>query len=491
MSNSLVSLEKQKRVRNTTSKTDQDIDPSLINLDAEQSLLALLLWSNSLYEKIADILMPEYFTISAHKELYERMRSLFNKGQSVDRITLKAFADATTSFNEWGNSAYLQALYEIAPFSGDIVEYATHLKDLYLRREIVRLTQETASGVMEVDMEESAVQHIESLEKELYSLALSGQSRESFKTFAQTIKESLDMVERAKKNRGSVVGITTGFPELNDHMGGLVRSDLLILAGRPSMGKTAFATNIAFNAAKAFMDGAPGGARVAFFSLEMSSEQLTTRILAQESKVRSDVIRKGKMNDKEGIAFQAAAREIEAIPLYIDDTPALSVSSLRTRARRLQRQKGLDLIVIDYLQLLMPGTFKRSDNRVQEVSDITRSLKALAKELNVPVLALSQLSRAVEQREDKKPMLSDLRESGSIEQDADVVMFVYRDEYYESRKKGAKNEEAPEINPIKKSNEGHHAEIILAKQRHGPIGTVNLVYFPSFTSFRSPARGEH
>jgi replicative DNA helicase len=401
---------------------------------------------------------------------------------------LKGFADSHPALQDVGGSNYLIDLVDMAPFCGDIMEYACCLKDLFIRREIIRIAKETVDGLLKVEPDDPAIGYVESLEKSLYSLATKGNARDGFKTFAQTIQESIAMADIAYHHKSGVVGVTSGFRELDDQLGGLLRSDLLILAGRPSMGKTALVTNIAFNAAKAFRDGDSGGGRVGFFSLEMSAEQLTTRILSQETRYRSDMIRKGKLDYGSVKHFSQLAKELDTIPLFIDDTPALSVAALRTRSRRLMRQHGLDLIIIDYLQLLMPNTNKRSENRVQEVSDITRALKALAKELNVPVIALSQLSRAVEQREDKKPQLSDLRESGSIEQDADVVMFVYRDEYYTSRKKGGKPEEKPaEENPVKNSSQGHNAEIIIAKQRHGPIGTVNLLYFPHFTSFRSPS----
>lgn len=465
---------------------------SLYNFDAEQSLLALLLWSNSLYEKISDIVDKNYFGNVAHQDLFDRMVYLLNKGKMVDKIVLKGFADSHPSIQDEGGSQYVADLVDMAPFCGDVVEYAICLKDLFIRRELIRMMAQTSCDIGKVEPDAPATGYIENLEKDLYSLATTGHARDGFKTFSQTIEESLAMAEIASKNLSGVVGVTSGFRELDDQLGGLLPSDLLILAGRPSMGKTAFVTNIAFNAAKAFRDKKENGGKVAFFSLEMSSEQLTTRILSQETRFRSDSIRKGKLNGTDIKKFADAARDLNDVPLFIDDTPAISVAALRTRSRRLMRQHGLNLIVIDYLQLLMPSTSKRSDNRVQEISDITRSLKALAKELNVPVIALSQLSRAVEQREDKKPMLSDLRESGSIEQDADVVMFVYRDEYYSSRKHGAKNEDPnvpamTEVEKIQAREQGHNAEIIIAKQRHGPIGTVNLLYFPNYTSFRSPA----
>ena len=491
LDSSLLFLDKNKKsfLKNIDGEESKSMN-TLYNFDAEQNILALLLWSNSLYEKISDILEKEYFSTNYHQDLFERMLYLLNKGKSVDKVVLKGFADSHPSLQEVGGSDYISGLVEMAPFCGDIMEYAYCLKDLFIRRELIRVTKETVDGLIKVEPDDPAIGYIEDLERSLYSLATKGSARDGFKTFAQTIEESIVMANIAYNHKTGVVGVTSGFKELDDQLGGLLRSDLLILAGRPSMGKTALVTNIAFNAAKAFRDGNASGGRVAFFSLEMSAEQLTTRILSQETKYRSDMIRKGKLNYECVKDFTNLARELDNIPLFIDDTPALSVAALRTRARRLMRQHGLDLIVIDYLQLLMPNTNKRSDNRVQEVSDITRALKALAKELNVPVVALSQLSRAVEQREDKKPQLSDLRESGSIEQDADVVMFVYRDEYYTSRKKGIKQEEnIIEETPIHKNkSEGHTAEIIIAKQRHGPIGTVNLLYFPNFTSFRSPAQ---
>jgi replicative DNA helicase len=334
------------------------------------------------------------------------------------------------------------------------------------------------------DLDQPPTEQIEALERKLYELATVGDTGSGFKPFSASLTGAIGMAEAAYRRSSHISGVTTGLRDLNRKLGGLQPSDLLILAGRPSMGKTSLATNIAFNAAQAYADSnGKEGASVAFFSLEMSAEQLATRILAEVSEVPSEKIRKGEVRDVEFRRFVEASQRLASIPFYIDDTAALSIAQVRTRARRLKRQFGLGLIVIDYLQLLRGSGGKASENRVLEISEITRGLKALAKELAVPVLALSQLSRAVEQRDDKRPQLSDLRESGTIEQDSDVVMFVFREEYYIERKQPGIG--TPEHDAWKAEMERAHniAEVIIGKQRHGPVGTVELAFQGEFTKF--------
>jgi replicative DNA helicase len=380
----------------------------------------------------------------------------------------------------------------------DAGEFGKLVHDLYLLRELVKLGEEVVNSAFKPTLDETAVEQIEIAEKKLYDLASVGQTEGGFKPFRAALTEAIAAADAAYKRVGQLTGVGTGLFQLDQLLGGLHRSDLVILAGRPSMGKTALATNIAFNAAKAYreeiVEGRPkavDGAVVGFFSLEMSSEQLATRMLSEQAEVPSEKIRKGELISNDFDRVLQISRELEHLNFFIDDTPALSIAALRTRARRLKRTHGLGLLIVDYLQLLSPSGKSRQENRVQEVSEITRGLKTLAKELDVPVLALSQLSRAVEQREDKRPQLSDLRESGSIEQDADVVMFVYREEYYLTRSEPTRRAEEND----QRFNERHDgwrqrceqtygkAEVIVAKQRHGPTGVVRLSFEGQFTKF--------
>ena len=385
-------------------------------------------------------------------------------------------------------------------------DYGRLIFDLHLRRELIALGGDVVNSAYDSNVEASAVDQIGQAEAKLYDLATTGQTEGGFEDFRSVVIEAITQAEAAHKRQGKLSGVPTGLIDLDGKLGGLHPSDLLILAGRPSMGKTALATNIAFNAAMSYAEeldtlGHPkavDGAKVAFFSLEMSAEQLATRILAERAEVASHKIRQGELNPEEFERLTIAAQDLHRLHLFIDDTPALTISAVRTRARRLKRKSGLGLIVIDYLQLLR-GSASHSENRVQEVSEITRGLKALAKELDVPVIALSQLSRAVEQREDKRPQLSDLRESGSIEQDADVVMFVYREQYYlERAEPGRRPEESEEkfnerhAKWMERCEEVHNtAEVIVAKQRHGPVGTVRLSFLGEYTKFGNLADPGH
>ena len=455
----------------------------LHNLEAEQALLGALLLNNGSLEHVSDFLRPDHFAHAVHGRIYESIQRLNDRGQFADPITLKDIFHENEHLAAVGGAGYLIDLANSVVSIISAADYGRLIYDLYLRRQLINLSHETVQEVRNFDLESTAVQHIESAEKKLYDLATTGQAGGNAISFREALTQALETAEIAYKRDSHIVGVTTGFIDLDKWLGGLHPSDLLILAGRPSMGKTALATNIAFNAALCFAQNNREGSPVAFFSLEMSAEQLATRILSSESKVSSDKIRRGEIRSEDFPKFVEISRSIHNTPLFIDDTAGLSIMALRNRARRLKRQHDIGLIVIDYLQLLESSNKRSSDNRVQEISEITRSLKGIAKELNVPVLALSQLSRAVEQRDDKRPQLSDLRESGSIEQDADVVMFVYREEYYESRKQPPGGTEKHLEWQKRMDGVYNKAEVIIAKQRHGPIGTVKLFFDGKLTRF--------
>jgi replicative DNA helicase len=474
------------------------------NTEAEQALLGAILINNAAYGRVSEFLLPEHFANAVHGRIYAAIAKLTDRGQIANPITLKNLFDQDGALAEIGGAQYLARLAEAAVTIINAEHYGRSIHDLHLRRELITIGQDCVSDAFRHELDDPATEQIERTEAKLFELATTGLAEGGFRPFNAALTSAITLAQAAFKRDGKTVGVATGFTDLDKKLGGLHPADLVILAGRPSMGKTALATNIAFNAAKAYRaaQGADGridlsraaedGGVVGFFSLEMSTEQLATRILAEESGTSSDKIRRGEVRREDFDKFVAASQRLAAVPLYIDDTPALSVGAVRTRARRLKRQHGLGLIVVDYLQLLRPSAQNRAmENRVQEISDITRGLKAIAKELDVPVLALSQLSRAVEQREDKRPMLADLRESGSIEQDADVVMFIFRDEYYLSRGEPSRRPEESED----KFNDRYDrwkerceaafgmADIIIAKQRHGPIGTVKLHFEAETTKF--------
>lgn len=454
------------------------------NLEAEQALLGALLHQNNAFERVSDFLRAEHFANPVHGRIFNAISHFMNCNQLASPITLSHYFKDDPALQEAGGATYLAQLAGHVVSLINTADYGKQIYDLYLRRQLILLGEEVIQEARTHRLGEDAFQHIEKAEKQLFDLAMTGQGERSFMPFAKALTQALESAQVAFKRDSHIVGVTTGFIDLDKQLGGLHPSDLVILAGRPSMGKTALATNMAFNAALAFIKGRSGdGAKVAFFSLEMSSEQLAMRLLGQESGIPSDRIRRGAISHEDFPKFTEVTRQLAGLPLHIDDTPSITVATLRARARRLQRQEGLGLIVIDYLQLISSGRFN-TENRVQELSEITRGLKALAKELNVPVLALSQLSRAVEQREDKRPQLADLRESGSIEQDADVVMFVYREEYYESRKKPLEGATDKMGSWQKQMSEVHNlAEVIIAKQRHGPIGSVGLHFQGHLTKF--------
>jgi replicative DNA helicase len=463
------------------------------NIEAEQALLGSILVNNIAYEKVGEILSAEHFYDPVHGRIYGAVSTLINRGQIADSKTLRGLFNDDPALANLGGAQYLADLAASVITIINAEDYARLIHDLYLRRQLITLGEDVVNEAYRHDLDEPAKNQIEKTESRLFELAKTGEIDRGFIKLEKALVASLKMAEEAHRRDSHVTGVTTGLRDLDRKMGGLQRSDLVILAGRPSMGKTALATNIAFNAARAFHDtDGKEGAPVAFFSLEMSSEQLATRLLGEYSSVPSDKIRRGEIKADDFTKFLEAAKVLSRAPLFIDDTPALSVASLRTRARRLKRiAPNLGAIVIDYLQLLHGTSNRNGDNRVQEVSEITRGLKALAKELDIPVIALSQLSRAVEMREDKKPQLADLRESGSIEQDADVVMFVYREEYYHARSEPTRRNDEPE----EKFNQRHArwqergdqirniAEVIIAKQRHGPIGTIELHFDGQFTRF--------
>ncbi len=457
---------------------------TLHNLEAEQSLLGALMLNNQVFEIISEYLRPEHFSHPLHKTIYESMLRLIERSQVADPITLKPLLENDPLILEAGGIGYLVDLAAGVSSTVSVRDYAQMIHEFYLRRSLSSIGDLIMRDAHDLKSENTAMEKIEGAEKQLYDLASRGDTSRGAVPFKTALTEAIKMAEVAYRRESSVVGVTTGLLDIDKMLGGLHPSDLLILAGRPSMGKTALATNIAFNAAKAYADNPKDGGAVAFFSLEMSAEQLATRILSTQSQISSDKIRRGEIRAEDFPKIVTASREIENLGLYIDDTPALSITAVRNRARRLQRQHGIGLIVVDYLQLLeSSGKSRNGDNRVQEISDISRGLKALAKELNVPVLALSQLSRAVEQREDKRPQLSDLRESGSIEQDADVVMFVYRDEYYELRKEPLAGTDKYTEWMQRMGKIANQAEVIVAKQRHGPVGTVKLYFDGKFTRF--------
>jgi replicative DNA helicase len=461
------------------------------NIEAEQGLLGALLYENRLLDRIPDRLTPEHFYVPAHGRIFEAIRSLIERGQVADPRTLRTFFDQDDDLAGVGGGSYLGELAAQGVVGAAAVDYAEAILDLHMRRRLIELGQDMAYEAGRATLENSANEQLAEAEAKLFNLATAGETDRGSVSFAQALSVTIEAAEKAYRHGSGITGVTSGFVTLDKMLGGLHPSDLLILAGRPAMGKTALATNMAYRATLAHLrSNGETGAPALMFSLEMSSDQLAGRILADMTGISSDHIRRGKLSDRDIPTFIETAREMEKLPLYIDDTPALSIGQVRQRARRLHRTKGIGLIVIDYLQLLR-GSASSAENRVLEISEITRGLKALAKELHVPVLALSQLSRAVEQREDKRPQLADLRESGSIEQDADVVMFVYREEYYLEK---AEPTQRPEESQDR-YNERHaqwldrcntvqgKAQVIIAKQRHGPIGSPELKFEKEYTRF--------
>ncbi|CAN5771372.1 replicative DNA helicase [soil metagenome] len=466
------------------------------NIEAEQALLGALLVNNDVYDRISGIVGEAHFFDPVHGRIFGTAAARIAKNALATPVTLRAFFEDDAGLAELGGPAYLSRLAGAAISLFAAKDYARLVYDLAIRRDLITIGQGIAEKAARMEVESEPRDQIVEAEQLLYQLGERGRVARGFQSFLQAVTEAVTVANAAYQREGKLAGISTGLADLDKKLGGLHNSDLLILAGRPSMGKTALATNIAFAIARAHRrgirpDGSEGtveGGVVGFFSLEMSSEQLAARILSEASRVPSERIRRGEMEEDEFRRFLEEAKALEACPLFIDDTPALPISALAARARRLKRTHGLDALFVDYLQLVRPAS-SRSEGRVQEISEITQGLKAIAKELAIPVIALSQLSRQVESREDKRPQLSDLRESGSIEQDADVVMFVFREEYYKEREKPSDDKTAEILDWQQAMGRLHgRAEVIIGKQRHGPIGTVELAFEGQFTRFSNLAR---
>ena len=462
------------------------------NIEAEKALLGAIITDNRAFERVAEFLTAEHFAIPEHGRIFETCRTLIDRGQMASHVSLTPLFETDEALVSIGGTNYLAELAGSAVTIINSGEYGRIIYDLHLKRELIHLGEDIVNEAFDPGVDITATQQIEMAEQHLYDLATEGNYEGGFQDFQKSVLDALRMAETAHKRDGALAGVTTGLKDLDQMLGGLHKSDLLILAGRPSMGKTALATNIAYNAAYShFKTAGEEGAVVGFFSLEMSAEQLAARILSEQVELSSDKMRKGLLTNDEFVRLATISNSINRMPMFIDDTPALSISAIRTRARRLKRKHNLGLIVVDYLQLISANPGSRDNGRVQEVSEITRGLKTLAKELEVPVIALSQLSRAVEQRDPPRPQLSDLRESGSIEQDADVVMFIYREEYYLERKKPSHR--ADEDVSKYAEREGrwedtlkrvkNTADVIIAKQRHGPIGDVKMAFIGEFTRF--------
>ena len=477
---------------------DGTVSPSTVmphSIEAEQQLLGAILTNNEVYDRVSQIISASHFYEPVHARIFELCAARITKNTLASPVTMASFMDKDAGLKELGGAEYLARLAASAIAAFAARDYAQMIYNLAIRRELIQLGQDISARAGEVTVEEEPKEQITKAEQALYNLAVEGQSDSGFQSFLSAVTTAVDTANNAYKRDGGLAGISTGLIDLDKKLGGLHKSDLLILAARPSMGKTSLATNIAFSIAKAYKrgplaDGTEGtvnGGVVGFYSLEMSAEQLAARVLSEASEVPSERIRRGDMTEAEFRRFVDAAKTLESCPLFIDDTPALPISQLAARARRLKRTHGLDLLIIDYLQLVRPASAK--DSRVNEVSEITQGLKAIAKELNIPVVALSQLSRQVENREDKRPQLADLRESGSIEQDADVVMFIFREEYYKEREKPS-DHELEKMAQWQDDMERLHgkAEIIIGKQRHGPIGTVELSFEGQFTRFGNLAK---
>jgi replicative DNA helicase len=466
------------------------------NLQAEQALLGALLANNKAYERVSDFLAPEHFADPIHGRIFQSIQRRLEAGQLADAVTLRAEFEHSGVLDEVGGPAYLAQLLSAMVGVINAGEYGRVVHDAWLRRQIIDLGETMVNRAFGADEPLEANEQLEAAEQALFDLSKGNARDGGFVAFDRALAAAVDHAATAYKHGGGVSGLPTGLRAVDEKLGGLHPSDLLILAGRPGMGKTALATKLAFGAAKGILRGAtergeaPRGS-VAIFSLEMSSDQLATRLLSEEARVSGDRIRKGDIRQHEFDRFIEVSRELASLPIMIDDTPAITLSALRTRCRRLKRTKGLDLVVVDYLQLMRPSPGTRAESRVLEISQITQGLKAIAKELAVPVLALSQLSRAVESREDKRPQLSDLRESGSIEQDADCVMFIYRDEYYLAQREpkrmtfdsDEKFQAAVERWQADMDRVHNVAELHVSKQRHGPTGKVELFFEAEFTRF--------
>ncbi len=468
------------------------------NIDAEQALLGAILVNNEAMDRVAGFLQPEHFYEPIHQKIFETAGKLIQAGKQATPITLRTFFENSEPIDtSLTVPQYLGRLAVSATTIINAADYGRTIYDLATRRALIVIGEDLVNTAYDSPVDFPPEQQIQDAEGRLYDLAETGKYGQGFLSFGSALTQAIEMANAAYQREGHLSGLSTGLTDLDSKLGGLQSSDLIILAGRPSMGKTALATNIAYNIARAFKtekqadgtDKAIDGGVVGFFSLEMSAEQLATRILSEQAEISSEKIRRGMINEDEFRRLAEVSRVMSEVPLFIDQTGGISIAQLAARARKLKRQRGLGVLVVDYLQLLTGSSRRSAEGRVQEVSEITTSLKALAKELQVPVIALSQLSRAVEQREDKRPQLSDLRESGSIEQDADVVMFVFREEYYVERKKPSETNVEEMLKWQAEMAAVHgKAEVIIGKQRHGPTGTVPLSFEANFTRFGNLAR---
>jgi replicative DNA helicase len=466
------------------------------NVEVEQALIGAILVNNDAFYRIADFLEPKHFFEPIHQKVFEIVAGLIRAGKVATPVTLKTFLPTDADIAGLTPAQYLARLAAEATTVVNAEDYGRTIYDLSIRRDLIRIGEDMVNLAYDAPVDIKPGQQIEDAERRLYELAETGRYDQGFLRFSDALKDAVDLASKAYQRDGHLSGLATGMIDLDQLMGGMQPSDLVILAGRPAMCKTALATNVAYNVAVEYRgrprpDGSietVSGGIVGFFSLEMSAEQLATRILSEQTEIPSSRIRRGDISESDFTKLAAAAQVMQSIPLYIDETGGISIGQLAARARRLKRQRGLDLMIVDYLQLLT-GTSRRAlEGRVQEVTEITTGLKALAKELSIPILAISQLSRQVENRDDKRPQLSDLRESGSIEQDADVVLFVFREEYYlKNREPRPGSEEWFKWEGELKAAE-NRAEIIIGKQRHGPTGTVKLSFEPQFTRFGNLAR---
>jgi replicative DNA helicase len=470
------------------------------NIEAEQALLGAILVNNEALYRVSDFLEPRHFVEHIHQRIFELSVTLIRSGKLATPVTLKTFLPADLDIAGLSLNQYLARLAAEATTIINAEDYGRVIYDLAIRRDLIKIGEEMVNVAYDAPVDSSPRDHIEDAERKLFEVAESGRYEAGFQGFTNALTKAVDMAARAYQREEKLSGLPTGLRDLDTYMGGLQSSDLIIIAGRPGMGKTALATNIAYNVAHAFLprtkaDGtieAMEGGRVGFFSLEMSAEQLATRIISEQTEIPSSTIRRGQISDADFDKIVAFSESMQKLPLHIDETGGLSIAQLAARARRLKRQRGLDLLVIDYIQLIQGSTRRAQEGRVQEVTEITTNLKALAKQLNVPIIALSQLSRQVENREDKKPQLADLRESGSIEQDADVVLFVYREAYYlgNSEPRDRNSQEHGEWQ-AKFEKVKYEAEVIIGKQRHGPTGTIPLHFNGQFTRFGNAANATH
>ncbi|MEC5324128.1 MULTISPECIES: replicative DNA helicase [unclassified Aurantimonas] len=460
------------------------------NIEAEQALLGAMLVNNDAYYVVHDFLKPDHFFEPLHREIFGKTSEMIRMGKIANPVTIKTFLAANDKVGDFTVAQYLARLAAEATTIINATDYGRAIYDLAIRRSLIRIGEDVVNIAFDAPLDMEPKSQIEDAERRLFELAETGRYDGGFQSFTDAVTLAVQMATAAKDRDGGLSGVSSGIIGLDGRMGGLQASDLIILAGRPAMGKTSLATNIAFNIAAAYepaeqADGsfkAKNGGVVGFFSLEMSAEQLATRIISEQTEISSSKIRRGNINDQELTKLIGCSEMMQKLPLYIDQTGGISIAQLSARARRLKRQRGLDVMIIDYVQL-MQGSSRTQGNRVQEITEITTGLKALAKELNVPIIALSQLSRQVESRDDKRPQLSDLRESGSIEQDADVVMFVYRDEYYlANREPKPGTDEHLKWEQALNDARGK-AEVIIAKQRHGPTGTVPLAFQAEYTRF--------